>query len=71
MEEPMLTTEQVAEILGVDPRLVREEIRLRRLRAIRIRQKYRITRTDLEVYMRARETMPSQDEEERELDLVG
>ncbi len=47
MPDELLSVEQVAELLGLHVRTVRNYVRDGRLKAVRIGKQYRITRTDL------------------------
>lgn len=50
-----LSTDEVAEVLGVSPSTVRREVAGGRLRSVDIRGKRRITRTEIERYLSAKE----------------
>ena len=52
----LLSTDQVAEYLGVTKQYVREEIRQKRLGAIAIGRRYRIPKVYLHEYLKANET---------------
>src|SRR5262252_3233930 len=53
MQQDLYTVEQVAELLGLHVRTVRNYVREGRLKAVRIGKQYRITREDL-AYMTGR-----------------
>lgn len=50
MSQNFLTVDQVAELLGLHVRTVRNHVRAGRLGAVRIGKQYRITRKDLEAF---------------------
>ena len=55
-ERPYLSANEIAEILGVDPRTVHRLIKSGELPAHRIGKEYRIARVDFETYMRRTRT---------------
>jgi excisionase family DNA binding protein len=50
-----LNTNEVAELLGFTPFTVRRYIQLRKLKAVKLMGSYRVRRTDLEQFLKARE----------------
>jgi excisionase family DNA binding protein len=55
-EKPLLTTENVAELLQVDVETVRRYIREGKLRAIKLGREYRVRREDFEEFLEERKT---------------
>jgi repressor of nif and glnA expression len=73
MEKKMLSVRDVATELrargfSMTERAVREEIKLKRLRAYKLREIYYISREDFEAYIKSGETMPTNEEE---FEMVG
>lgn len=58
-----VTNELKARGFDITERAVREEIKALKLRAYKVREKYYITRDDMEEYISASATMPAKDEE--------
>jgi excisionase family DNA binding protein len=56
VEKPLLTTENVAELLQVDVETVRRYIRKGKLRAIKLGREYRVRRDDFEEFLEERKT---------------
>ncbi len=50
-----LTTNEVAQILGISPFTVRRYIQLRKLKAVKLEGSYRVRQTHLEDFIHARE----------------
>jgi excisionase family DNA binding protein len=50
-----LTTNEVAQILGISPFTVRRYIQMRKLKAVKLEGSYRVRQTHLEEFIRARE----------------
>jgi len=55
-EKPLLTTENVADLLQVDVETVRRYIREGKLRAIKLGREYRVRREDFEEFLEERKT---------------
>jgi excisionase family DNA binding protein len=58
LSKPLLTTQEVAELLKVREATVRSWIRDRDLRAVRLGREFRIAVKDLEAFIDARATRP-------------
>lgn len=67
-EGNFLSTEEVAKILSVKEEVVRDLIRKRELPAVKIGKSYRITETDLQLFLNDRYTphLPGKSSEEQE-----
>jgi len=59
-------TDTVAEILDIEPEVVRDLIRKKELPAIKIGKSYRITEADLQDFLNQRYTRKNTDESEKE-----
>lgn len=59
MTDPLLTVDQVAELLAVDPETVRREVRRGRLVASKIGRRLRVDQVDLDAYQRAARVEPA------------
>jgi len=55
-EKPLLTTENVAELLQLDVETVRRYIREGKLKAIKLGREYRVRREDFEEFLEERKT---------------
>ena len=55
LRRELLNTNEVAELLGFTPFTVRRYIQLRKLKAVKLMGSYRVRRTDLEQFLKARE----------------
>ena len=55
LKRELLSTNEVAELLGFTPFTVRRYIQLRKLKAVKLMGSYRVRRTDLEQFLKARE----------------
>ena len=55
LKRRFLSTNQVAELLGITPFTIRRCIQLRKLKAVKLEGSYRVRRTDLEQFLKARE----------------
>lgn len=58
-----ISTNEVAQILGISPFTIRRYIQLRKLKAVKLEGSYRVRRADLDDFLKAREV-----ETEEELD---
>jgi excisionase family DNA binding protein len=69
-KDELLDVEKVADELGVHQETVRKWIREKQLNAVNLGRRggYRIRRSDLEVFLRKRETMPDQGHDDASLD---
>jgi excisionase family DNA binding protein len=56
LKREFLSTNQVAELLGITPFTIRRYIQLRKLKAVKLEGSYRVRQTDLEQFLKARET---------------
>jgi excisionase family DNA binding protein len=59
------STSEVAQILGISPFTIRRYIRLRKLKAVKLENSYRVRQADLDEFLKAREV-----ETEEELDAL-
>ncbi|MCI0475627.1 MAG: helix-turn-helix domain-containing protein [Anaerolineales bacterium] len=55
LRRELLSTNEVAELLGFTPFTIRRYIQLRKLKAMKLEGSYRVRRTDLEQFLKARE----------------
>jgi len=55
LRRELLSTNEVAELLGFTPFTVRRYIQLRKLKAVKLMGSYRVRRRDLEQFLKARE----------------
>jgi excisionase family DNA binding protein len=55
LKRELLNTNEVAELLGFTPFTIRRYIQLRKLKAVKLMGSYRVRRTDLEQFLKARE----------------
>jgi excisionase family DNA binding protein len=55
LKREFLSTNQVAEVLGISPFTVRRYIQLRKLRAVKLEGSYRVRQTALDAFLLARE----------------
>ncbi|MDX8551803.1 helix-turn-helix domain-containing protein [Methanospirillum purgamenti] len=60
-------TDTVAEILDIEPEVIRDLIRKKELSAIKIGKSYRITEADLQEFLSSRYTRESKEEIEKEI----
>ncbi len=60
-----ISTNEVAQILGISPFTIRRYIQLRKLKAVKLEGSYRVRRADLDDFLKAREV-----ETEEELDAA-
>lgn len=55
LKREFLSTNEVAEILGISPFTIRRYIQLRKLKALKLEGSYRVRRSDLKLFLKARE----------------
>ncbi len=55
LKREFLTTNEVAEMLGISPFTIRRYIQLRKLKAVKLEGSYRVRQGDLERFLKARE----------------
>jgi excisionase family DNA binding protein len=55
LKREFLSTNEVAELLGITPFTIRRYIQLRKLKAVKLEGSYRVRQTDLEQFLKARE----------------
>ena len=55
LNRELLSTNEVAELLGITPFTIRRYIQLRKLKAVKLEGSYRVRQTDLERFLKARE----------------
>ena len=55
LKREFLSTNEVAELLGITPFTIRRYIQLRKLKAVKLEGSYRVRQTDLERFLKARE----------------
>lgn len=55
LKREFFSTNEVAELLGITPFTIRRYIQLRKLKAVKLEGVYRVRRTDLEQFLKARE----------------
>ena len=55
LKRELLTTNEVAELLGISPFTIRRYIQLRKLKAVKLEGSYRVRRADLKQFLKARE----------------
>ena len=55
LKRELLSTNEVAELLGFTPFTIRRYIQSRKLKAMKLEGSYRVRRTDLEQFLKARE----------------
>ena len=59
LKREFLTTNEVAEMLGISPFTIRRYIQLRKLKAVKLEGSYRVRRVDLEALVAKDATGPS------------
>ena len=59
--EPLLTTEEVARLLNTSEASVRRWLRKGEMRGTRVGEEWRVTRADLEEYIRSRVNVPKKE----------
>lgn len=55
LKREFLSTNEVAQVLGITPFTIRRYIQLRKLKAVKLMGSYRVRQTDLEQFLKARE----------------
>lgn len=55
LKREFLSTNEVAELLGISPFTIRRYIQFRKLKAVKLEGGYRVRRTDLDRFLKARE----------------
>jgi excisionase family DNA binding protein len=55
LKREFLSTNEVAEMLGISPFTIRRYIQLRKLKALKLEGSYRVRRSDLKQFLKARE----------------
>ena len=55
LKREFLSTNEIAELLGITPFTIRRYIQLRKLKAVKLEGSYRVRQTDLEQFLKARE----------------
>ena len=55
LKREFLSTNEVAELLGISPFTIRRYIQLRKLKALKLEGSYRVRRSDLKQFLKARE----------------
>jgi excisionase family DNA binding protein len=55
LKREFLSTNEVAQVLGLTPFTIRRYIQLRKLKAVKLMGSYRVRQTDLEQFLKARE----------------
>ena len=55
LKRELLTTNEVAELLGISPFTIRRYIQLRKLKAVKLEGSYRVRRADLKQFLKSRE----------------
>jgi excisionase family DNA binding protein len=66
LKREFLSTNEVAALLGISPFTIRRYIQLRKLKALKLEGSYRVRRSDLRLFLKAREI-----ETEEELAAMG
>ena len=66
LKREFLSTNEVAEILGISPFTIRRYIQLRKLKAVKLEGSYRVRQGDLEQFLKAREIETEEELEQEE-----
>ncbi len=66
LKREFLSTNEVAELLGISSFTIRRYIQYRKLKAVKLEGGYRIRRTDLDRFLKAREIETEEELEEQE-----